>query len=76
VSGKMISETTVQHVTRNDLENADIAAAVDEFNSALTARLDDTNFWISNNHGVYIDDFDVQPDAAYGDEADTPTMDE
>eukprot|EP01082_Thalassiosira_pseudonana_P014053 g12645.t1 g12645 contig6:2342448-2343665(-) len=28
------------------------------------------------NHGVYIDDFDVQPDAAYGDEADTPTTDE
>eukprot|EP01082_Thalassiosira_pseudonana_P000209 g18.t1 g18 contig1:46045-47384(+) len=45
VSGQMISETTVQHVTSND-------------------------------HGVYIDDFDVQPDAACGDEADTPTTDE
>eukprot|EP00970_Alexandrium_tamarense_P000826 scaffold95_cov108-Alexandrium_tamarense.AAC.11 len=76
VSGQMISETTVQHVTRFDLENAEIAAAVEEFNSALTARLDDTNFRISNHHGVYIDDSDVQPDAAYGDEADTPTTDE
>jgi hypothetical protein len=76
VSGQMISETTVQHVTRYDLENAEIAAAVEEFNGALTTRLDDTNFWISNDHGVYIDDFDVQPDAAYGDEADTPTTDE
>jgi hypothetical protein len=55
VSGQMISETTVQHVTRYDLESADIAAAVEEFNGALTTRLDDTNFWISNDHGVYID---------------------
>ncbi|ACI64709.1 predicted protein [Thalassiosira pseudonana CCMP1335] len=76
VSGQMISETTVQHVTRYDLENAEIAAAVEEFNGALTTRLDDTNFWLSNDHGVYIDDFDVQPDAAYGDEADTPTTNE
>eukprot|EP00970_Alexandrium_tamarense_P013618 scaffold3532_cov109-Alexandrium_tamarense.AAC.1 len=59
VSGQMISETTVQHVTRLDLEDAEIAAAVDD-----------------NDHGVYIDDFDVQPDAACGDEADTPTTDE
>ena len=44
VSGQMISETTVQHVTRLDLEDAEIAAAVDEFNSALTTCLDDTNF--------------------------------
>jgi hypothetical protein len=43
VNGKPISETTVQHVTEEDMRNPDIAEQVKVFNEKLTERLDDTN---------------------------------
>jgi hypothetical protein len=49
VSGKPIVNTTVQHVTAEDLRNADIAARVEDFNENLTRRLDDTNFVLPGN---------------------------
>ena len=50
ISGQPISETTVQHVTRDDMLDSDIAVQIKAFDKALTERLDDSNF--------IIDDFD------------------
>ena len=76
-SGIPITDTTVQHVTRDDLHDPAISALVERFNSTLTNRLDDTNFDnpdIANFHLPDEDDDilrDGQMDPAYGDN--TPT---
>ena len=50
ISGWPIVETTVQHVTRDDMLYPDISVQIKVFDQALTERLDNTNF--------IIDDFD------------------
>ena len=52
-SGKVISKTSVEHVTREDTATEDGARKVKDFNSKLEERLDDTNF-------------QTQPTAEYG----------
>ena len=77
VSGNPIAETTVQHVTRDDILDADISAQITEFNQNLTKRLDDTNFILMpGNQNFEVDDeYDdfaaPDDDPAYGDN--TPT---
>jgi len=69
-SGTVIAETTVQHVTRDDMLDATIAEQVATFNSAVIERLDDANFHIENNEGGFTleDEYDLpQWDPAYGD---------
>ena len=55
VSGRPIAETTVQHVTAEDLRNPDIKAQVDEFNENLNKRLSDENFQVHDD--FYVEDF-------------------
>ena len=50
ISGQPISGTTMQHVTRDDILDPDIAVQIKEFDQALTERSYDTN--------SIIDDFD------------------
>ena len=45
-SGTVISETTVQHVTRDGILDAKTAAQVKKFNTAINEILDDTHFRI------------------------------
>ena len=54
-SGKPIAETTVQHVTLEDMRHPDIKAQVDVFNDQLAARLTDANFTIKDD--FYVEDF-------------------
>jgi hypothetical protein len=49
VSGIPIINTTVQHITGKDLRNPDIKNRVDEFNTPLSHRLDDSNFTLDGN---------------------------
>ena len=79
-SGVAVSNTTVQHVTRDDMLDPNIQQEITVFNKTLTERLDDTNFKLVhdlNNYSVddVNDDF-CKPylDPAYGDN--TPTESE
>ena len=49
VSGVPIVNTTVQHVTAEDLRNPDIQSRVDDFSTRLDQRLDDSNFVLPGN---------------------------
>lgn len=77
VDGIPIAETTVQHVTRDDLLDNDIKAQIDAFNEQLQTRLDDTNFELPTMDAFALEDdeYDLpQEDPAYGDN--TPNDDE
>ena len=73
VSGIPIAETTVQHVTRDEMTNPAVASQIEKFNEALTTRLDDSNFKISGVNDGFEDVYEDLPqwDMAYGDN--TPT---
>ncbi len=69
-SGKVISEMTVQHVTRDDLLDSSIASQIEDFNDAVTERLNDKNFKLPRvgDFALDYDDYDLpQRDPAYRD---------
>ena len=69
INGDIISESTVQHVTRDDTLNSEIAQQIETFDEGLTERLDDTNFRLTNDAGGFTleDEYDLpQWDSAYG----------
>jgi hypothetical protein len=43
-SGKVISKTSIEHVTRDDYLQADKKLEIETFNDQLAASLDDANF--------------------------------
>ena len=49
----MIAETTVQHVTIDDMLDAETAAQVENFNTNINERLDDKNFQIQHGEGGF-----------------------
>jgi hypothetical protein len=58
-SGKLIANTSVQHVIRDEYLNPDIKLQIDKFNTNLVERLDDTNFTINNDTTKPLDIYDV-----------------
>ena len=54
VTSTVISETTVQHVTRDDTPNTKTAAQVEIFNTDINEQLDDTTFRIQHIEGGII----------------------
>ena len=92
VSGKPLTDDSVEHVTAEDLRNDAIKAQVAAFDAALTTRLNDANFTIpgpyDGRHGS-LDDFDTGDTpvdsthgdgtttrSAYGDDETTPRAEE
>ena len=69
VSDIPIAETTVQHVTRDEMMDPTKAREIEEFNEALTTRLDNSNFRISGVNDGFEDVYEDFPqwDMAYGD---------
>ena len=66
-AGKVISTTSVQHVTRLDTTKAEIATRIEEFNEAVNRRLDDTNFRLEDDiTGLRLDDIN-DDDGAFDD---------
>jgi hypothetical protein len=60
-SGKIISKTSVEHVTRDDYFQTDKKAEIDEFKQKLDESLADANFAIKGEGGfdsMYLDDID------------------
>lgn len=76
VTGQIISESTVQHVTRDDLVDQEISDQVEKFNDAVNERLNDENFRLPNDEGDFTldDDYELSRllDPAYGDNDPTP----
>ena len=71
----VIAETTVKHVTRDYMLDAKTAAQVENFNTAINERLDDTHFRIQNGEDGFTleDEYDEQQwDPAYRDNDPTP----
>lgn len=74
VNGDIIAETTVQHVTREDYDNPNIAAQIKEFDDKLNERLDDANFKLAiPDEYKLLDNFDMPADPAYGTDKTTPS---
>ena len=60
-TGKIISKTSVEHVTRDDYLQEDKKAEIEEFNRRLEESLDDANFVIEGEgefDSMYLDDVD------------------
>ena len=58
-SGKLISKTSVEHVTRDDMLTSGTKQQIEIFNTKLEERLDDTNFMVNGVAGfdsTYLDD--------------------
>ena len=64
-SGQVISSTTVQHITTEDICSPDIAAAIQTFNFVINHHLDDTTFISNDIPSVtpYIEDYSSLTDA-------------
>ena len=67
-SGKRNSDTTVQHVTDEDMKNPDIKEAADQFENDPRQILNDTTFKVEavGSGDFYLDDI-YEYDPAYGD---------
>ncbi|KAL7525108.1 hypothetical protein ACHAWF_001216, partial [Thalassiosira exigua] len=72
-NGRVIAETTVQHVVQDDLLNPTLKKLVDDFNERMERRLDKANFKIDAPNALQ-DMEPTQGDGAYGDN--TPTAEE
>ena len=60
-SGKIISKTSVEHVTRDDYLQVDQKAVIDAFNTRLEESLDDAHFAVDGEgdfDSMYLDDID------------------
>ena len=78
-NGKIISKTSVEHVTRDDYLQADKRAEIKEFNRRLEESLDDANFVVEGEgefESMYLDDVEdnENPGIVYANEEYTPTM--
>jgi hypothetical protein len=77
-SGKIISKTSVEHVTRDDYLQTDKKAEIEAFNCRLEESLDNANFMIDGEgefDSMYLDDIDdnVNPGVVRGDEEEYDT---
>ena len=77
-SGKIISKTSVEHVTRDDYLQEDKKAEIEEFNRRLEESLNDDNFVIKGEgefDSMYLEDIDndENPGVVYADEDQTPS---
>ena len=80
-SGKIISKTSVEHVTRDDHLNKDTLAEIERFTKQLNESLDDANFAVQDDaeyEHMFLDDVDLDdnPGIQYGDAGHTPNADE
>jgi hypothetical protein len=59
-TGKLVSNSSVQQVTRDDYLQEDIKKQIDELNKKLKERLNDKNFLLFNEgfQGMYIEDIE------------------
>ena len=73
VSGNVVSRTTVQDVSRDDLLHLVMKEKIKLFDEALDKRLDNTKFTDDQGTEFYIDDLEDADAAAHGDGSQTPS---
>ena len=76
VSGKVVSQTSVQHIIRDEMLDSAIVERIKGFDKSLEERLDDTNFTNKEAGDMCIDDIDDADEAAHGDGPNTPSDDD
>ena len=77
-NGKIISKTSVEHVTRDDYLQTDKKVEINEFNRKLKEALDDANFIIEGEgefESMYLEDIEdvVNPGVAYMSDINEPS---
>ena len=72
----MVSRTSVQHVTHDEMLNPAMVERIKGFDKSLEERLDDTNFTNKEAGDMCIDDIDDAVEAAHGNGSNTPSDDE
>ena len=80
-NGKVIARTTVQHVTRDDYLDDKVKQQIEQFDTNLENRLDDTNFYTDQAGDAifYLEDEEgptLQDDITTNDEETTPEADD
>ena len=76
VSGKVVSQTSVQHVNRDEMPEPVMVERIKGFYKALEELLDDTNFANEEAGGMCMDNIEDADDAAHGDGSNTPSDDD
>ena len=71
VLGKLVTQTTVNHVICTELLDTDMKGRIDIFYEEIEKRLDDTNFVDDFGANFYIDDVDEANEVAHGDGTNT-----
>ena len=71
--GKLVTQTTVNHVICTELLDTDMKGRIEIFYEEIEKRLDDTNFVDDFGANFYFDDVDEANEAAHGDGANTPS---
>ena len=75
-TGNVVARTTVQHVTREDILNAEVKAMITEFDDTIATRLDDQNFQANNNDDTFFIQDEYETDGQTGELETTPTLKE
>ena len=63
-----IANSTVQHVTTEDMQDPDISQRINQFTQRLNKRLDETNFILEDHRNppdVYLDYNEDEEDVPY-----------
>jgi hypothetical protein len=58
-SGQIVSKTSVEHATRDNYLQPSTAKKIEEVDKKLEKRLDDSNFTIQGDEGLYLEDIEV-----------------
>ena len=72
LSGKVVTQTTVKHVTRTNLLDSDMKGQIEKFDEELEKVLDDTNFFDDVRFDYYINDVDEADEESHGGGSNTP----
>ena len=76
VSVKVVSQTSVQHVTCDNILDPAMVERINGFEKSLEERLDDTNFTNEEAGYMCIDNIEDADEATHGDGSKTPSDDE
>ena len=73
ISGKVVSQTSVQHVTRDNMLEPAMVKRIEGFEKTLEERLYDNNFTNEEAGDICIDNIDNADKAAHGGGSNTPS---
>jgi hypothetical protein len=75
-SGQIVSKTSVEHATRDDYLQVSTMKKIEEFDEKIEERLDDSNFTIKGDEGLYLEHIEIDEENAGDIGGVAPTDDE